>query len=114
MATAGKVITINTDGAGDGSAEVRLYGVIVGLGVRLGTLSTPDVTVTDGLTGAPVYADTGLATDVRVIPRVPVQDEDGNDIADTFDKPVITGLLQITVSGGGSNKTGEVVVVYEA
>lgn len=111
---AGKVVTLTTDGGGDALAEIRLYGVIHGVGVRIGTLSTPDVTITDGLTGAPVFSKTGMTTDLRVQPRVPVQDEDGVDIPSTYDSPVVTGLLRIEVAGGGSSRTGEIVLVYEA
>lgn len=113
MSTTTKVVSLTTDVAGNALLDVRIYGVITGLGIRIGTLSTPDVTITDGLTGAPVYADTGLTTDVRVQPRVLVQDEAGADIAATYDKPVITGILRITVAGGGNAKTGEVVIVHE-
>lgn len=111
--TTSKVVTLTTNASGDASAEQRIYGVIVGLGVRLGTLSTPDITITDGLTGGPVFAKTAVASDLRVQPRVLVQDDAGADIAATYDKPVVTGLLSIVVAGGGSLKTGEIVIVYE-
>lgn len=114
MGTTAKVVSLTTDLGGNASLDVRLYGVIVGLGIRLGTLTTPDVAVTDGLTGAEVYSDTGLVADTRVIPRVLVQDASGSDIAATYDKPVITGTLHVAITGGGATKTGELVIVYES
>lgn len=113
MSTTTKVVSLTTDVAGNASVEIRLYGVIVGLGIRIGTLSTPDITVTDGLTGASVFAKTGIATDLRVQPRVLVQDSAGDNIATTYDKAVVTGVLRVVVAGGGNVKSGEIVVVHE-
>src|SRR4051812_35226514 len=106
MAIHSKTIPVTTDVSGNADVEVRLYTVITAIGVRIGTLSTPDVTITDGVTGAPVYADTGLTVDVRVMPRVLVQDGAGNDIAATYDRPAITGILRIQIAGGGNTKSG--------
>lgn len=111
--TLGKVVSITTDGTGVGSVDVRLYGRIVGLGIRLGTLSTPDFTISDYLTATTIYAAAGVAADKHVQPRLLVQDAAGADIADAYDEVVITGVLRIAVTGGGATKTGQVVIVYE-
>jgi hypothetical protein len=105
-------ITTATDGTF--TADVRVYGVIEAVAVRLGSLDTPDITVTDGLTGASVLAVTGVASDARYMPRVPVQDDTGADVDPAvLDKPSVTGVCRITVAGGGSKKSGAVVILYD-
>jgi len=109
----GKVISIETDGAGAFATDVRVYGKIHALALRLGDLVTPDLTVEDYLSGAPVLAVTGVAASKRWQPRVLVQDEDGADIAATYDAPFATGRLSVVVAGGGATKSGELVIVFE-
>lgn len=111
---ASKVVSVTTDADGDGSVELRLYGSLVALGVRQGTLADDfDVTVTDEIPEIEILAVTGLTANGTYLPRAAVQDGDGVDIPDAFDKPAITGLLKITVASGGNVKTGEFVVITQ-
>jgi len=109
----GKVISLTTDAAGDYETDVRVYGKIHAIALRLGDLSTPDLTIEDELSGGTVLAVTGAAASKRWQPRVLVQGDDGADIADTYDAPVATGRLSVVVAGGGDTKTGELVLVFE-
>ena len=115
MAVHAKSFSITT--AADGSATftaTQFYGVIEAVAFRLGSLDTPDFTVTDGLSGGAVLAVAGLATDKRYHPRVVEQDgADGTDLT-TVTRPAATGQLKIVIAGGGNKKTGAVIVLWEA
>jgi hypothetical protein len=114
MAMHSKAYSITT--AADGSATLSItqfYGVIEAIAVRLGSLDTPDVTITDGLSAGSVLAVSGLATDKRYHPRVLAQDDSGANITDNYTRPAISGQLKIVIAGGGNKKTGSVIVVWE-
>jgi len=115
MAVHAKSYSITT--AADGSATftaTQFYGVIEAIAFRLGSLSTPDITVTDGLSGGAVLAVTGLAADTRYHPRVLEQDGvDGSNLT-SVTRPAVTGQLKVVIAGGGDKKTGSVVVLWEA
>jgi hypothetical protein len=107
------LVPIKTAADGTFTTDVRMYGVIEAIAVRLGSLDTPDITVTDGLTGGAILAVTGVAADARYHPRVKVQTSVGAD-ADpvVLDKPAVTGICRVAVAGGGNAKSGVVVVLF--
>jgi hypothetical protein len=106
-------VPINTATNGTFSVDLRMYGVVVAIAVRLGSLDTPDLTITDGMSGAPILAVAGIAADARYQPRVPMQTKLGVDIdPPVLDSPAVTGICRIAVAGGGSKRTGSVIVLF--
>lgn len=69
--------------------------------------ATTDLTVT--CEGRTVLTLTNTATDVTVLPRVPVHDATGAAIAGQFDKPVLRG--RVTVALAQSNALSPAAVV---
>lgn len=112
MTTTAKVVSLTTTTGGVANVEVRLYGYVDAIALRIGTLSTPDVLITDGVTGVTVLTKTGVAADAIYQIRVPVLDTSGSAIANQYERPVVSGLLVIAISGAGSLKTGEIVIVH--
>lgn len=109
----GHIIPVVTATDGSFSADVRLYGCVVAVGLRIGTLSTPDVVITDGLTGAAVFSKAGIASDGRWQPQVLLQDDAGVDLSpDVFGAPAVTGILRVAITGGGSEKSGSLVILF--
>lgn len=107
-----KVVAITSDDAGAASIDVRLYGQLTAVALRLGTLSTPDITLTDVLTSVEILGVAGVAANTVWQPRVEVCDEDGAAIADAYDKPAVTGVLRVALAGAGAAKTGEIVLIF--
>jgi hypothetical protein len=108
-----RLIPLVSGGTGTGSIHVTTSGLVRAIGILIGTLETPDVAITDGLTGAPVLSDTAIAANVRYIPLVPVCDASGDAIASTYAPPVITGRMDIAITGAGNNHLGQLVLVIE-
>lgn len=108
-----KVVSIATDGAGAASLDVRLYGVIHAVALRLGTLSTPDIEILDYLTSTPVVAVAGVAANTIWYPRIAVSEADGTPVADIWDRIAASGSVRINITGGGASKSGEIVLIYE-
>jgi hypothetical protein len=105
-------IPLHTAADGTCSEELRIYGVVEAIALRLGSLSTATIVVTDGLSGAPILTITSAAASARYQPRVKCQDTGGADIDTMFDKPAVTGRINVTVTGGGNSKDGALIVLY--
>lgn len=108
-----KTVPLTTSAGGAASATIRFYGMLHAVAVRIGTSSTPDVDVTDQLTGTSILSVNGVAADTLYQPRVLVQDTDGADIAATYAPPAVLGALSIDVTGGGATKDLAVVLLFE-
>ena len=111
MATS-HIVNVTTAADGTASVDTRIYGVIEAIAVRLGSLDTPDIAITDALSSASILAVSAVAADVRYMPRAAVCDATGTPIADAYDKPACTGTLRVAVTGGGNKKTGAVIVLF--
>jgi hypothetical protein len=107
-----------TDGAGAFSITVTAPGLVRAVGVVIGTLETPDITITDALTGDGVLAVTGVASDTRYTPKVFAQDTAGANLSTvgdaTYESPAIIQSATIVVAGGGATKTGTLYLFLEA
>jgi hypothetical protein len=112
-----------TDGAGAFSVTITAPGRVMAVGLVIGTLETPDITITDALTGAAIFAKTGIAASARWAPRVLEQDSAGVDIAAAAGPPVINNVygppsifrtVTLAVAGGGATKTGTAYLLLEA
>ncbi len=78
MSLAIKSVPIVTDGAGAASATVRGAGMIIRrIDLELGTLSTPDVDITDEPTGTSVLSVDAVAADATYYPTIRGQDTTG-------------------------------------
>jgi hypothetical protein len=123
MATRTKQVTLGpTDGAGAFSITVTAPGRVMAVGLAIGTLETPDLTITDALTGAAVFAKTGIAASARWTPRVLAQSTAGVDLAaaagppaidNVYGSPSILRTVTAVVAGGGDTKTGTLYLLME-
>lgn len=64
--------------------------------VQLGTLTTPDLDITDDTYGTSLVSDTAIATDSVYFPAA-----------------VCMGVLKVQVTDGGDTKSGRIVVLYD-
>lgn len=108
-----RVISIETDGSGDFTWERRLVGVVEALAFDTGDLSTPDLTVTDGVFLTDILDVTAVAADTVYRPVGPVVDNDGVAIADVYQPYAVMGSLKVVISGGGASKTGTLKVLFQ-
>jgi hypothetical protein len=107
-------VPIVTDGTGVASATVRAGGCkLLAVEIEIGTLTTPDILITDEDSGRELVNKTGLAADAHYTLGVQLQDTDGTDLTGAFGVPVVTGRMEIAISGAGAAKTGRVVLVME-
>lgn len=117
-----KQIGILTDTNGDFVKDVKLQGKVLAVALVIGDLSTPDVTLTDTLTGEAIFAKTGIAATDTWQPRRLLQSAAGVDLAAAAGPPAIAneygptvclGQLHVVVAGGGSIKSGTLYVAFE-
>jgi hypothetical protein len=107
-----KTVVVETDAAGAFTYERRMAGVVKAVAIDLGTLTTPDVTITDGTWGTSILAVTAVAADTIYRPVVAAQDTAGSAIASTYTEPAILGTLKIVVAGGGANFAGTIRLLF--
>lgn len=118
MALKPHTVTLTCDGSGDCTAYTpHVTGAIVQLDIVLGTLSTPDITVTTEDRGAAVYTEAGVAGSKTVSPRQPIHTYAGAAV--TYDGTrVVYGdyfrvgrdRVKIVVAGGGNGTSGTMYV----
>lgn len=113
MALHKKSVSLTTDGTGAASATVRGVTILRRIDFEIGTLSTPDIDITDNDSGVVVFSADGLAADDQWFPTVLGQDDAGADIAGAAMPFPVMGRLDIVVSGGGNNKSGRLLFLYE-
>ena len=107
-----KVVTVETDADGEFTYERRMAGVVKGIAIDVGTLSTPDIAISDGVWDTEILNVTALAADATYLPMAPAVDEDGAAITDVYASPVIFGSLKIEVTGGGPNLVGTIRLIF--
>jgi hypothetical protein len=92
-----KRVRVVTATDGSYTYERSFQGVVRAVEVQLGDLSSPDVAVTDGVYGTPVYSGSALAVDTKsALLEVPVM-----------------GTLKVAVTGAGDSKRGWVNLLVE-
>lgn len=107
-------VPITTLADGSDLSTVRAGGLILrGIRIEVGTLSTPDIAITEEPGAIPILAVAGLAADASYVPLVPGHDEDGAEIAGSAVAIPVYGRLEIATSGGGDTKTGLVRLMFE-
>jgi hypothetical protein len=119
MAT--KVVEVVTSAAGAFSTDINAPGEILAVSLLIGTLSTPDIAITDLVTGAGIFTSAGVAASGRWQPRAVNCTVLGVDTADTagppvthvsYGYPVCLGKAHIAVTGAGDAKRGTIYVTY--
>lgn len=113
MSVQGKVVPVVTASDGSFSATVRGECVLRAVELTLGTLSTPDLSITSEPAGTVILAEAGIATDKLYFPTAVAQDADGADIAGSYVPFAVPNRLEIAISGGGDTKTGSIKLIYE-
>lgn len=116
-----KRIFIRTNGSGAYTYQRPFRGVIHGIEIKIGTLSTPDVAITDDTYSKTILSVTGVAADTRYTPSVNLQTSAGAsaDVSDesgvnvqALGPAICMGDLKIAVTGAGNGTSGEVVILY--
>lgn len=116
-----KQVNIVTDTNGDFTIPVRIQGEVLAVALVIGTLSTPDVTITDTLTAEAIFAKTGIAATDSWQPRRLAVSSAGVDLAAAAGPPVLNdqyvptvclGTATVLVAGGGSVKSGTLYIAY--
>ncbi len=106
-------VPIITDGSGVASADVRIGGGrLFAVKVELGTLSTPDIHLTDEPDGVSLLTVAGVAVDTRYNLAALAAKADGTASTTYVPVPVL-GRVHVVVSGGGATKTGRLVFLIE-
>lgn len=110
-------VAIVTDGAGAFAQTITAPGKTVAVGLVIGSLSTPDVTLTDFLTGGAIFAKAGIASSGIWQPKVVAVSvaaaalNTAGDVA--YDSPACLRSLRVVVAGGGDTKSGTLYVLVE-
>jgi hypothetical protein len=89
-------VYVRTESDGTYTYERVMRGVVRAVEVRVGTLTTPDITVTDGTYGTAIYAGAGIVADLISAVNVAVM-----------------GTLKVVVTGAGDTTKGTVNVLVE-
>ena len=106
-----KLVTVETDADGEFTYERRMAGVIHGIAIDIGTLTTPDITITDGVWDTAVLTVAGLAADAIYQPVAAASTVLGAASATLVPVPIF-GSLKIVVTGGGANFTGTIRFLF--
>lgn len=117
-----KRIFVRTAADGSFSWERAFVGAIYGIKVEVGTLSTPDIDVTDDDFSKTYLSVDGVAADTMYVPAsaqqaaagtaLDVSDESGVAVG-SYGPAVCMGTLKVAVTGGGDTKKGTVTILYQ-
>ena len=114
MSLAVKSVPIVTDGAGAASVTVRAGGLVLrAVRLELGTLSTPDITLTEEPGSTAILAVTGVAADTTWYPTVLGDNGSGVDVTGAALPIPVYDRILVVVAGGGATTTGRLVLMYE-
>ena len=73
-----------------------------------GTATSVAVAVTEEDTGFAILTKAGIAAKTRYLPRVPVQDTSGVNIAGQYAPAPVIGRIKVAITAGGDAKVGSV------
>lgn len=121
MAVKVKQVTLGpTDGSGNFSVAVGgITGRVSAIAVVKGTLSTPDIAITDTITADPILTVAGVAADTRYQPKVIASDPADGSALDTagdvaYEAPAVIRGVTIAVTGAGVATSGTLYLVIES
>jgi hypothetical protein len=125
MSLYSKRIPLRTSSEGTVSVDVRITGPLVAVDLQLGTLSTPDIEITDEPAGITLLDVAGVDADARWQLGRLLQGSDGEDLTvevhdgddgtsevSAYAPPVVIGRVHIAVTGGGASKGGLLTLVF--
>ena len=116
-----KVTPIAVSAAGGMTIDVPAQGEILAVGLAIGTLDTPDITITDLDTGAAIFSKSAIAASGRWHPRAAAQTVAGVDTADAagppetnvaYVPPVCLHRAHVVVAGAGNATKGTLYIYY--
>jgi len=109
-----KSVPIVTAADGSATVTVRAGGVVIrAIRVELGTLSTPDFTITEQPGNTGILAVAGVAADGTYYPTVLADNASGVDVVGAGLAIPVYDRIQIVVAGGGDTKTGRLIFLLE-
>jgi hypothetical protein len=106
-------VPIVTAAGGTFSATVRGVTILRRIDLELGTLSTPDIDITDEDSGVVVLSVNGVNADTQYFPTILGTDDAGADVTGAALPFPVMGRLQIEVTGGGNVTSGRLLILYE-
>lgn len=116
-----QVIPIVTAADGSFTTNVNCSGEVLAIGLVMGTLVSPHLTITDLDTGAPVFAKTDVLANSRWQPGAVIQTVAGADTADAagppetnanYARPVCFRQAHVAVANAGDSKRGTLFIAY--
>lgn len=109
-----RTVPINVAADGTDLTTVRLGpSVLRMIRVELGTLSTPDITITEQDNNKNILTVAALATDKDYFPSVLASNTSGVDVVGAGLGTPILGRLEIAIAGAGVSTSGEITFLYE-
>jgi hypothetical protein len=109
-----RTVPINVAADGTDLTTVRLGPCVLRMiRVELGTLSTPDITITEQPNNKTILGVSALATDKDYLPTILGAGSNGADVAGAALPAPILGRLQIAIAGAGVSTSGEITLFYE-
>src|SRR5258708_23912931 len=114
MSLSTESVPINTDVSGATTRTVRTGSAILrAVDIEIGTLSTPDIAITEEPGAINLLTLTGLAASGRFQPLVHGSDNAGASVSASEVFPTILSRIQIPVTGGGDTKTARLVLLLD-
>jgi hypothetical protein len=104
-------VTVITSAGGAFSQTIAVFGTIEKVWLDLGTLSTPDIDITDATTGETILSYDGAASDTLDYPMRVADGTDGATL--TVDKiytKISADRITVAVSGGGDTLSGIIYI----
>ena len=102
--------SLTTDASENASEDLVIAGIIRKIFIDLGTLETPNITITDKDTGETILGVTGVAADTPYQVKILAKGTNGSNLTgdhNIYTLPCAT-TVTITIASGGVTKTGEV------
>lgn len=107
-------VPINVAADGTHMDTVRLGPCVLRMiRVELGTLSTPDFTITEQPNNKTILGVSALATDKDYLPTILGSNTAGADVVGAALPTTILGRIQIATAGAGVSTSGEITFFYE-
>src|SRR5262245_22977744 len=106
MSLATHRVPIVTASDGTDLSTINLGSVLVhAVRLELGTLTTPDITITEEEIGDTIVAEAAIAADKTWYPSVVDTDADSAAVTGSTRPYPVIGRIQVAVAGGGDTKT---------
>ena len=105
-------VDVLTDSSGNFTSEEVFRGTVEAIEVKIGTLSTPDIDITDGVYGTSLLSVNGVAANTLYRPGIQLQDDSGAGIVGAYASPPIFGTLKVVVTGAGNAKSGTIDLLF--